>query len=177
MNSERAHWSLRFLKWICPGHLYEEIEGDLLEHYARDVRKLGERKAKSRFVRKVFTFVRPGIILRNTFAIRLTRGYMIGNYVKVMMRNLLRHKAYSAIHVFGLTTGICFALMIGVFIWGEIQINQKLADVDRLYLLESKYQKTAENNVWFAPAPLVKEAAILYPGLIENYYRFWDRQV
>ena len=169
--------ALNLLKLFCPAYLYEEIEGDLLEHFSRDVRKHGSTLAKRKFVWKVIKFFRPGIILRNKFSIQLNRGDMLGNYFKTMRRNVARHKTYSAINTFGLTTGITFALLIGIFIQGELKINQSLKDVDRLYLLESKYKGAEENNIWFAPAPLIPETSQQYPALIESYYRFWDRQV
>lgn len=34
---------LRILSWFCPHHLYEEIEGDLLEQYQRDLKKFSEK--------------------------------------------------------------------------------------------------------------------------------------
>ena len=40
----------RFLRWFCPDHLFEEIEGDLIEKFNQDLVKLGKTKAKWRFV-------------------------------------------------------------------------------------------------------------------------------
>jgi hypothetical protein len=37
---------LKFLKWICTPHLLEEIEGDLVQKFEKDVKLYGERKAK-----------------------------------------------------------------------------------------------------------------------------------
>jgi hypothetical protein len=36
-NHIPKHWSFRFLKWFCPDHLYEEIEGDLIQKFQRDL--------------------------------------------------------------------------------------------------------------------------------------------
>jgi len=102
---------------------------------------------------------------------------MLNNYLKVMIRSIMRRKVYSAINIFGLTVGIAFALLIGVFVWSELQVNQSLADVDRLYILESRYSGPEENFIWFAPSPLMRQAVEQYPALIENYYRFRDRQI
>jgi putative ABC transport system permease protein len=30
--------SLKLLKWFCPDHLYEEIEGDLIQKFNRDLK-------------------------------------------------------------------------------------------------------------------------------------------
>src|SRR5882757_8681457 len=55
----------RFLKWFCPDHLYEAIEGDLIQRFQHDTRKYGEKKAKRRFVWSVIRFFRRGILWRN----------------------------------------------------------------------------------------------------------------
>jgi putative ABC transport system permease protein len=63
---------------------------------------------------------------------------MIRNYIKVMIRNMMKHKLYSCITILGLTTGLTFALLIGTFTWTEMQVNQSLKDIDRLYKLETE---------------------------------------
>src|SRR5690606_18557378 len=58
-------WPLRFLRWFCPEHLFEEIEGDLVQKYHLDLCTFGERKAKRRLLWNTIRFFRPEIILRN----------------------------------------------------------------------------------------------------------------
>ncbi len=40
---ESAHppFALRFLRWFCPPHLYEEIEGDLIQKFNHEVKSFG----------------------------------------------------------------------------------------------------------------------------------------
>lgn len=46
MNEDRLHpITFRFLKWICLPHLYEEIEGDLIQRFMKDI-NLKEQMAK-----------------------------------------------------------------------------------------------------------------------------------
>ena len=103
---------------------------------------------------------------------------MYRSYFKIMLRNMIKQKFYSAITMLGLTVGITFALLTGIFIWGELQVNTDLKDVDRLYLLETHY-KTNEGNQppFFVPALLGQAAIEQYPTLFENYYRFRDRAI
>jgi putative ABC transport system permease protein len=89
----------------------------------------------------------------------------------------MRHKAHSAINVFGLSVGLTFALLVTAFIRQELLVNTTLKDVNQLYLVEMKYTGLPDNNIWFTPAPLTKQAVEQHPALFENYYRFWDRQV
>jgi putative ABC transport system permease protein len=167
----------RFLRFICPDHLYEEIEGDLLQRFDRDRRRYGERAARRRMIWNTLRFFRPGIVLRNKFSIQLIPSVMLYHYWRIMLRNVLRHKAHSAINIFGLSVGLTFGLLVAAFIRQELQVNTTLKDVEQLYLMENKYTGTPENNLFFSPAPLTKQAVEQYPTLFDNYYRFWDRQV
>jgi putative ABC transport system permease protein len=49
---------------------------------------------------------------------------MIRNYITVMIRSMVNKKFYTVINVLCLTVGIAFALLIGVFIAGELEVNQ-----------------------------------------------------
>lgn len=101
---------------------------------------------------------------------------MIRNYLKVMLRNMVKHKLYSFITILGLTTGIAFALLIGIFTWTEMQVNQSVKEVDRLYKLETKY-KEDNGNPLFVPIPLAPRALQLYPDMIQGAYSFLDRNI
>lgn len=177
MSERLPRWPLRILRWVCPPQLLEEIEGDLEQQFSHDVRRHGERNARRRFMLKSLSFIRPGILLRHRFSFEAKGKDMIKSYIKVMLRNLKKQKAFAAIHTFGLTAGMSFALLIGIFSWSALQVNQNLADVEQLFILRSHDKKTTESDAWFAPAPLVKEAVHQYPTLFESYYRFWDRQI
>ncbi len=102
---------------------------------------------------------------------------MLRNYFTIMYRNFVRRKFYSSVNILCLAVGITFALLIGVFIHGELQVNQDLKDIDRLYLLQSKYKTDRGNFEWFVPGLLAKTAIDRYPTTFENYYRFFDRNI
>src|ERR1044072_3284714 len=121
-------------KWLffVPDRLVEEIEGDLMQTYERELVRHGPRKAKIRLIWNTMRFFRPSIILRNSFKVFHQTNFpaMIANYFKVLLRHMARHKVNAFVNVLGLTTGITFALVIGVFVWSEMQVNQQLKDVD-----------------------------------------------
>jgi ABC-type antimicrobial peptide transport system permease subunit len=48
---------------------------------------------------------------------------MLKNYIKIAWRNLLKHKVYSAINIFGLALGMAVTLMIGLWIANELDYN------------------------------------------------------
>ena len=172
-NTQPQHWIFGFLKSFCPPSLLEEIEGDLIEKYEHDVKTFGEKKAKRKFLWNTIRFFRLGIILRNKFYIHLNKSAMIKSYVLVMLRSLMKRKFYAAINVLGLTLAIAFALVIGAFIQGELQVNQHIKDVDRVYMGEIVQPYYGI----MLPRRLSELAMERYPTLFENYYRFWDRSI
>lgn len=90
---------------------------------------------------------------------------------------MFRQKTYAGITVLGLTVGITFAMLIGVFVWSELEVNQNLKDVDQLFLVEAEQKRQGSMPDFFVPALLGERAAEKYPHAFENYYRFRDRAI
>src|SRR5258708_6036689 len=68
MNSTEpapSQWAIRFLRAICPDHLFEEIEGDLIQKFHKDLKAMGPVRARRRSLMNSILFFRPGILLRN----------------------------------------------------------------------------------------------------------------
>jgi len=176
MNS--SHWPpkffLRFFRWFCHPKLRDHIEGDLLETYTEHATAVGKRKADIKFIIDVLLLFRPGIIKPVEGYKNLNNYGMIKSYFNIASRVIVRNKFHSAINVFGLTLGIAFALLMSIFIYGEMQIDQQLKDIDRLYFVEEKYDDAV---VGWPAGLLTKEAVTQYPTIFESYYRFVDRSV
>lgn len=49
---------------------------------------------------------------------------MLRNYLKTSVHNLLRHKSYSFINIFGLTVGLTTTLFIFLWMMAELRYNQ-----------------------------------------------------
>lgn len=154
-------WIIRFLRWFCPSHLLEEIEGDLLQHYERDLKKFGQQKSKRRLVWNTIRFFRPGILLRNKPSSNLTSFHMLTNYLKVAIRFMFRHKAFSAINILGLTLGFTGALLLFIWIAHELSFEQHHADKNRLYMGWNRSQENGQLVCWETTprvlAPTLKE--------------------
>lgn len=67
---------------------------------------------------------------------------MIGNYIKVASRNILKRKLYSFINAFGLSVGIAFCVLIFLFIQDEKSFDQFHANKNLIYRLEEKSYDT-----------------------------------
>lgn len=63
---------------------------------------------------------------------------MFKNYFKVALRNLVRHKFYSFINVFGLTIGIAVSLLISFYVFDELSYDKFHADADRIHQIYLK---------------------------------------
>jgi putative ABC transport system permease protein len=58
---------------------------------------------------------------------------MLKNYLKTAIRNLVRYKGFTFINVLGLTIGITGCLVIGLFVWDELQYDRFGKDYETVY--------------------------------------------
>jgi putative ABC transport system permease protein len=126
-------WASSFLRRICPEDLYEEIEGDIIQNFNRDVKQLGQRRAKQRLIRNTLRFFRPGIFLRNTFSFEITNLSMIRNYFTIAGRQLLKSKVFSLINICGLAVGITAFFLIVQYVSFEMSYDQFYSNKDQIY--------------------------------------------
>src|SRR5258706_13212424 len=104
--SKGQRLALRFLQSFCPANLYETIEGDLIEQFEIDVIEFGLQKARRKSLWNAIKFVRPGIIMRNTFSVEINELSMFQNNFKIAVRNLAKRKLYSFITISALALGL-----------------------------------------------------------------------
>lgn len=97
---------------------------------------------------------------------------MIKNYLKIALRNLARRKLFSVINILGLSVGIAFSLLIGVYIIQEKQVNEDLRNVGRQYMVKSewKVKEMGLDVTTLGPLPRVMKEE--YPSLVANYFRY-----
>lgn len=78
--------------------------------------------------------------LRNTLIIHskdTTLISMLRNYIKIAFRNLLRHKAFSFINIFGLAIGMACTILIMLWVQDELSYDRFHERTDRLYRVTS----------------------------------------
>ena len=69
--------------------------------------------------------------------------------------------------------GIAFTLLIGAYVWSELNVNSTLKRLDRQYILQSKWKNPNQGLELTTVGPLAKALRASYPHLVANYYR-WD---
>src|ERR1043165_8095134 len=84
---------------------------------------------------------------------------MIRNYFKIAWRNLLRHKAYSAINITGLAVGIAACLLIFVVVQYELSYDKFQKNYSRIYRIVSSTKHTdgSEENNPGVPVPAMAQ--------------------
>ncbi len=88
---------------------------------------------------------------------------MFGNYIKVAFRNLLKHRAYSFINVFGLAVGMASAVLILLFVRYEKSYDRFHENADRIHRIAVRAM-TGDTKIRQTFTP-----AILTPTLLEHY--------
>lgn len=146
--------ALQFLEWFCPPHLYEGIEGDLIEQFEADSAR--GKGAGLKFIINVFRFFRPAIILRNKISSNLISFMMFRNYFTIAYRNVLNNKIFSAINVFGLAIGLAACLLIFQFVSFELSFDTFHDKFDRTYRV---------TNDRFQNGKLIQHGTIMYPTI------------
>ena len=72
---------------------------------------------------------------------------MFKNYFKTAGRNLLKHKAYSAINIFGLAVGIATSLIIFLVIHYETSYDNFQSRKDRICRVVTDYREHSNGEV------------------------------
>jgi putative ABC transport system permease protein len=61
---------------------------------------------------------------------------MFRNYIRIAIRNLMKHKTFSAINVFGLAIGLAACILIAAFVSNELSYDLYAEDAHQLYRIE-----------------------------------------
>jgi putative ABC transport system permease protein len=125
MEKNPPKWATTLLHRICPDHLLEEVEGDLLEEYNYQLRKYGKQHADRDYAISVIGFLSPFRRRKKSehHQPSLFSTIMWKNYFVTAMRNIARNRTYSIINLVGLTFGLVSSMLIFQFV-----IYEKSAD-------------------------------------------------
>jgi len=97
---------------------------------------------------------------------------MIRNYLKIAWRSLWKEKILSIINIIGLSVGIAFTLLIGGYVWDELQVNHQLKDADNQYIIQSKWKDPIMGFEIASVAELPRALKENYPHFVKNFYHF-----
>ncbi|MCO6489819.1 MAG: ABC transporter permease [Phaeodactylibacter sp.] len=138
-NNAPPRWAQRLLRWYCPDSLLEEVEGDLLEAFHRNLEKRGLRQARRQYVADAIRFFNPTTFEKGRQAHASIPHYpvnhaaMWSNHLKIAVRNMLKHRLFSFINIFGLALGLAFVLLAFLFVNHEYSYDNFHANGDNIY--------------------------------------------
>jgi len=94
---------------------------------------------------------------------------MFRNYLRIAFRTLLKHKAYSAINIFGLAIGLTACMLIVLYVQNELSYDQFHEHAGQIYLVSLD---GAAGGTFFktvhTPAPLAETLVSDYPEVINS---------
>lgn len=88
---------------------------------------------------------------------------MFQNYIKIALRNLLKHKAYSLINIVGLAMGIACCILILLFVNDELSYDRQHEHADQIYRV------VTDMNVGGNTLPLAVTSFPMAPALKEGF--------
>jgi putative ABC transport system permease protein len=97
---------------------------------------------------------------------------MLRNYFTIAIRHITRHKLFSLINILCIAIGTSFALLIGVYILDQENINHGLRNYDRQFVIKSKWKAKDMGLPMTSMGPLAKALKDDYPNLVANYFRY-----
>lgn len=111
---------------------------------------------------------------------------MLKNYLKITFRNLIKHRSYSLINIFGLTLGATCCLLIFAYIGYELSFDRFHSKADSIYRLITRYtlegatQELPNSTAPLAPTlvaefPEVLDAVRFSPTVIRSF-KYQDKQ-
>jgi len=99
---------------------------------------------------------------------------MLKNYIKIALRNLMRHKGFTLINLTGLIVGMVGAMLIGLWILREINVDRFHEKGDQIY--QAWNRDTVDGEIWCwqsTPKPLGPALLSDFPEIV-NYARYSD---
>src|SRR5882757_6553509 len=88
----------------------------------------------------------------------LCYSFMLKNYLNIALRNLWKHKAFSAINLIGLALGIACSLLIMLWVQDERGVDAFHQKSDRLYYVYERNYIGGKLQTWYwTQGPLAEQ--------------------
>lgn len=101
---------------------------------------------------------------------------MIKNYLKVILRNIKKHKGYSFINITGLAIGMACCLLISIWVLDELSFDRFHEDAESLFRVEeNQHYSQGEYHVTVTPYPIAPALKEEIPGVKEATRYVWAR--
>jgi putative ABC transport system permease protein len=104
---------------------------------------------------------------------------MFQNYINVALRNLFKHKLYSAINIVGLAVGLAACIMIMLFVRDELSYDRFWSKADNIYRLNTTFNPPGREPfvTVMAQGPTKHALKTYFPEEVEHVTRFNSMRV
>lgn len=162
----------RFLRWFCSEEVFETLQGDLYELYQRRLVKKGKFIADLFFCFDVISACRPFAFSKRLYP-NSNYSHMIGHYLKVSTRNLVRYKTYSLLNILGLAISIASSVIIFQYVLFETSYESFHSHAGRIFRIRFDYYQNGQSEggsatTYSAVGPALEQD---YPE-VESFTRF-----
>jgi len=138
-------WPDRFLRWFCSEEVLESLQGDLYELYRKRLAKSRKLVADLFFAFDVISACRPFAFSKRWY-LNSNNNFMIGHYLKVSARNLVRYKIYSFLNILGLAIAIASSVIIYQYVLFETSYDSFHSNADRIFRIRFDYYKDGQSE-------------------------------
>lgn len=157
-SNQPPKWIDHLLDRIMGADFLEGIQGDLLELYRNRIGERGTISSSIIYFFQALGFMRFHRLRKKKQKLsKFNHRYIMwNNYSKVAIRNLQRHKGFSAINILGLSIGFATFILISLYIQDELSYDQFHPGHEKTFRVVSDL-KTPDNlfNFVYTPAGLV----------------------
>ncbi|WP_222930345.1 permease prefix domain 2-containing transporter [Larkinella punicea] len=157
----------QLLKFFCSPHHLEEIQGDLQEEFAYQVKRIGERRARWRYwwdvLGFVLSFASKRMSKENSTTHR-TNPIMFRNHFKIAWRNLTKDRQFTALNLVGLSTGLACTLLIYLWVKDELRMDKYNEKDEQLFqVMANHFHEDDVNTINHTPGLLADALAAEMP--------------
>jgi putative ABC transport system permease protein len=160
------------------GIIVDGIQEEIIDHVCSAVEKELDRDADfMRAYHKVLKSFGHNSGLRETQIQTIktankTVRLMLRNYITIAIRNLRKHRFYTAINVMGLAIGVASCVLIVLYISDELSYDKHHEAADRIYRVDCEIKFGPNHlNMAVTPGPMADALRSDYPE-VENAGRF-----
>jgi ABC-type antimicrobial peptide transport system permease subunit len=170
---EKKNRPPRLLCWILASlsHYDQEysLTGDCSEEFKQVAQQKGRMKAQLWIWGQVLGAVPMGLKRSLIFG-----GTMFYNYLKITLRNIKRHKAFSFINIAGLAIGLAISMFILLWVQDELSYDRFHTNADSIYRAYGLWETSAGsmNPIATSPYPLGPALRDNYPEVEESLHYF-----
>ncbi|GAB4029627.1 ABC transporter permease [Spirosoma jeollabukense] len=139
-SPQPPRWAQRLIRWYCRPDLLEDLQGDLNEYFARNLKTKGVKRARLIYCLDALKFFRPYTVRKPDFINLFIHWIMIGSYLKTSRRSLVRNKLFSFINIFGLAVSMSVGLLVIALTTDLRSYDDFQLKKDRTYRVITTYQ-------------------------------------